>query len=226
MFRKSAGGRARAFLALVATLVATLVMALPTSASAGTADLEAQFVAKINELRASKGLQPLLVDGELTQIGRNWAAQMAQAGEISHNPNLRYEVTSDWQRLGENVGVGPTVDSLFKAFVDSPGHYANLVHASYNRVGVGVVLVGETIYTSHQFMELRGAAPSAVRTPAPAAAPAPAPAPAPRRAQTTAATPLRAPAPAPAAAAAPAPPAAAPAQLVSVLEQLHLLDQQ
>ncbi|HET7653719.1 MAG TPA: CAP domain-containing protein [Acidimicrobiales bacterium] len=223
MFRIVAGGRVRALLALAATLVATVVMAMP--ASAGTADLEAQFVAKINDLRASKGLQPLIVDGELTNIGRNWAAKMAAAGQISHNPNFRYEVTQDWQRLGENVGVGPTVDSLFQAFVNSPGHYANLVQPDYNRVGIGVVLVGDTIYTSHQFMQLR--APRAVSSsPAPAPAPAPAPkasapAPAPRRAQVTSSTPL------PAAAAAPAPaPAPQPsAQLVGVLQQLHDLDQ-
>lgn len=224
MFRMFAGGRVRALLALAATLAATVVLALP--ASAGTADMEAQFVAKINDLRASKGLQPLIVDAELTGIGRDWAAKMAAAGQISHNPNFRYEVTQDWQRLGENVGVGPSVDSLFQAFVNSPGHYANLVQPDYNRVGIGVVLVGDTIYTSHQFMQLR--APRAVSSsPAPAPAPAPkapAPSPAPRRAQVTSSAPL--PAAVPAAAPAPAPVAAQPsAQLVGVLQQLHALDQ-
>jgi hypothetical protein len=221
MFRIFAGGRVRALLALAAMLAATVVMALP--ASAGTADMEAQFVAKINDLRASKGLQPLIVDAELTGIGRDWAAKMAAAGQISHNPNFRYEVTQDWQRLGENVGVGPSVDSLFQAFVNSPGHYANLVQPDYNRVGIGVVLVGDTIYTSHQFMQLR--APRAVSSspvPAPAPAPkAPAPAPAPRRAQVTSSTPL----PAAASAPAPAPIAQPSAQLVGVLQQLHDLDQ-
>jgi hypothetical protein len=227
MFRNFAGGRARALLALAAVLVATVVMALP--ASAGTADMEAQFVAKINDLRASKGLQPLIVDAELTTIGRAWAAKMAAAGQISHNPDFRYEVTADWQRLGENVGVGPTVDSLFQAFVTSPGHYANLVQPDYNRVGIGVVLVGDTIYTSHQFMQLR--APRAVSSsPAPAPAPAPAPkatapAPAPRRAQVTSSTPLPAPAPAAASVPAPAPVPQPSAQLVGVLQQLHALDQ-
>lgn len=225
MYRIFAGGRVRALLALAATLAATVVMALP--ASAGTADMESQFVAKINELRASKGLQPLIVDAELTNIGRDWAGKMAAAGQISHNPNFRYEVTEDWQRLGENVGVGPSVDSLFQAFVNSPGHYANLVQPDYNRVGIGVVLVGDTIYTSHQFMQLRTPrAVSSSPTPAPAPAPAPkapAPAPAPRRAQVTSSAPLPA---APTAAPAPAPVAAQPsAQLVGVLQQLHALDQ-
>ena len=52
---------------------------------------------------------------------------MVQAGQISHNPNLGSEVSGDWTKLGENVGVGYDVDGLMQAFINSPAHYKNLV---------------------------------------------------------------------------------------------------
>lgn len=143
----------------------------PADASASD---EQAFVARINSLRASKGLGSLAVHGELTAIGRNWAGQMAAAGRISHNPNFASQVTANWAKLGENVGVGGSVDSLMQAFINSPGHYANLVDPAFTHIGVGVTFGGGRMFTSHQFMKLQGAT-------APAPAPAPkAPAPAPK----------------------------------------------
>ena len=144
--------------------VAILLLLGARPASADTVSDEQQFVAKINELRASKGLSQLSVDPNLTTIARNWAQSMAAAGDISHNPNLKDLVTSNWSRLGENVGVGGNVSQLFDAFVASPHHYANLVDPLWTKVGVGVVMSGSTMYTSHEFMTLRGGAPPAPPT--------------------------------------------------------------
>ena len=72
-------------------------------------------MAKINELRASKGLSQLEVHPELLALGRSWAGEMAKVDRISHNPNLANAVKADWQKLGENVGVGMTVDKLHQA---------------------------------------------------------------------------------------------------------------
>ena len=158
----------RKLLAVVVLGLAGLVapLAVAPAAHADVASDEAAFVAKINQLRASVGVGQLTVDGNLTSIARTWAQSMANAGTISHNPNLAGLVTSNWSLLGENVGVGPTVDGLFTAFVNSPHHYANLVDPRFTHVGVGVVWSGNTMYTSHEFMTLRG-------TPAPAPARAP-----------------------------------------------------
>ena len=115
---------------------------------------EADFVARINQLRTSRGLGALSVDPELTAQARQWAATMAGAGHIYHSSDLSLGITANWQKLGENVGVGGDVGSLFQAFVNSPTHYANLVDPSFTRVGVGVVLAGDRLYTTHRFMAL------------------------------------------------------------------------
>ena len=126
---------------------------------------EAAFIAKINGLRSSKGLAPLSVDGELTEQSRRWAEQMRQRGGISHAPDLSVGVTADWGKLGENVGVGGDVESLFQAFVDSPGHYENLVDPAYRFVGVGVVWDGNRMFTAHRFMAVRPASPATTAAP-------------------------------------------------------------
>jgi hypothetical protein len=146
----------------------------------GPSPSEAQaFVAKVNALRASKGLSTLTVDGNLTAIAQDWSAHMAAAHAISHRGDLSSGVTSNWRRLGENVGVGPDVDALMAAFIASPAHYANLVDPSFTHIGVGTFRTAEgLLYTAHEFAYVKAAAP--VAAPAPAAAPAAVSAPAPR----------------------------------------------
>jgi hypothetical protein len=130
-----------------------------------------QFVAAINQLRESKGLGDLIVDGNLGSIATNWAITMAGQDDIFHRSNLADGVTIDWTRLGENVGVGPTVNDLMNAFIASPHHYENLVDPRFNRIGVGTVRTPDgLLYTAHEFAAVAGG--SSVQ---PASNPAPAP---------------------------------------------------
>jgi uncharacterized protein YkwD len=222
----------------VVVLAAPVTPAAPVApAAAAGVDDEAAFLAAINGLRASKGLPPLATHPELTALARHWAGRMAAAGDISHNPALASSVSAPWTKLGENVGVGPDVASVFTAFVNSPAHYRNLVDAGYTHVGVGVVRAGDRLFTAHEFMTLAGAAvPAPPPLPPPSPAPAPAPAsppapPAPPPSPPPVAPPPPRPAPplpAPAAEAAPPappPPARAPAPLLpAMLAGLRMLD--
>jgi hypothetical protein len=158
----------RPVILLVALVVAVLTLALPVAPAGAQADpaaAEAEFVSRINDLRASKGLGRLTVDPELVRVARAWAEKMAAADEISHNPNLAKEVSADWQKLGENVGVGMTVARLHDAFVKSPAHYRNLVDPDFTHIGVAVVVGRDgALFTTHQFMKLRPAAAAAKAT--------------------------------------------------------------
>jgi hypothetical protein len=171
---------------------------------------------------------------------------MGAAGRIWHS-TLSDGITADWQKLGENVGMGGTVDALHSAFVASPHHYENLVDPDFTYVGVGVVVVNGTIYVSETFMKLQSAsattpvasAPAtAPKPPAPKPAPKPKPQPVAKVAAAPAPVPVPVPAPAPIAEPAPTPvpeaPVAVPAPpapprepsalLVSVLERLRTFD--
>jgi hypothetical protein len=157
--------------------VATLGV-LATPAHASTYDDEARFLALTNQVRADHGIAGLSIDSQLTGIARRWSANMAAAGTISHNPNLASQVTEYWIKLGENVGMGGSVDAIQQAFVNSPHHYENIVDPAFHHVGIGVVYGSNgTIFVTLDFMEL--ASDNAAPAPPPTAAPQPAPAPAP-----------------------------------------------
>lgn len=140
-------------LVFVALLVSTAAVGLPTSASATPLQDELAFVRDINLLRASKGVPALVVDTRLTSTARNFAATMAATGHIYHNPDLAAQAPADWLRLGENVGVGYDERGLHNAFVNSPGHYRNLVEVEFNAVGIGVVYSGGKTWVVEMFMK-------------------------------------------------------------------------
>ncbi len=184
------GRAAIAFGVSLVLLVVTSLAVVP-SADAGTGGDEQLFIQLINQLRSDKGLNPLVVDNELTAQARAWSQSMAANDQLAHTSNLAGGISSKWTVLGENVGVHVIHDvpGLFQAFVASPSHYQNLVDPRFQYIGVGVVNTGGgKLWTTHRFM---------------AATPPPSPAPPTTAAPTTAAPTTAPPAP-------PAPPAPAP----------------
>ncbi len=103
-------------------------------ASASSTD-ESSMVALINAERTARGMNSLEVYWDLVDDARVWTASMISDGYISHSPNLA-NATTGWSTLGENVGVGPNVDRLHRAFMDSPGHRDNIL-GNYNYIGIG-----------------------------------------------------------------------------------------
>ena len=210
-----------ATLLLIAMVAVTLttVAAPPAGAQGYDSGAEAQFVAAINQLRTSQGLNALTVDNELTASSRTWTDHMKAQGSISHAPDLSVGVTQNWQKLGENVGVGPTVSALMDAFIASPGHLANLVDPTFSRVAVGVVWDGNVMYTTHRFMAVQAAAPP---PPPPTAPPTTQPPPVlPAAPPEPAATPTTiAPTTAPPAPPKPAHPSASPSSVSAMLDAL------
>ena len=69
-----------------------------------------------------------------------------------------------WQKLGENVGMGGTVETLHLAFVNSPHHYDNLVDPAFTSIGVGVVRSsGGILFVAEEFMKTKAPAVSLTR---------------------------------------------------------------
>lgn len=187
---------------LVVVLAAWLAAAVFLGAGAASAsqDEADRLVAAINASRSSlAGAGALRPASDLAAVAARQAAAMAAAGAIFHNQELGTQVTG-WEVVGENVGVGPDVDTLHAAFVDSPGHRANLLDARFTEIGVGIARSGDSLWVVEVFRQ--PAAPAAAGTPAAATADAPAPAPAPAPKRVAAPKPAAAPAAGPAVAAA------------------------
>jgi uncharacterized protein YkwD len=137
----------RCLAAAAIVTAAVIPMSLKRADAQATTDVpseEAQFVTLINSLRADVGAGPLTLSAELDPVARAWTGKMVQQGDISHNPNLRAEVTAvtkNWKKLGENVGFDGSigVDGLHGAFVKSPAHYRNLIDADFDKIAITIV---------------------------------------------------------------------------------------
>jgi hypothetical protein len=211
-------------------LGSVLAIGRPTEAEAAGGGAVSAFVGQVNALRATRGLAPLQLDGELSGVAQSWSDNMAANGDISHNGAFGSQVSAPWVKLGENVGVGPDVDSLMRAFINSPAHLHNLIDPDFNYIGIGVTLGADgQMYTTHDFMSLPDEAPAPPPAPEPEPASAPDPAPA-ASAPTRSSAPPSAPASDPAPEAAPPAPVvpvapAAPERVLAVLADLRLVDQ-
>lgn len=213
------------------------MLAAPARASAGSA-LETTLLTLTNTARAAAGVPAVALDGTLSDIARNWASQMAAAGRISHNPDIKGDLRAagvEWRKSGENVGMGGSLASIHEALLASPGHFRNIVDPDFDRVGLGVVVTGNTLWLVQNFVMSRSgtaaaapaaAAPAPVVTAAPSTAPATTRAPrptttAPPETTTTTSTTL---APAPSTTTAALPPAQGlPLRLTLMVQQLRAL---
>lgn len=99
---------------------------------------ERGFARATNLVRDRLGRTNLRLDPELSKAARKHTREMTDRNYLHHtsSDSLRRRVTF-WTLLGENVGVGNTVDSLQKAFLDSPSHRDNIVYPTFRHIGVG-----------------------------------------------------------------------------------------
>ncbi len=144
---------------------------------------EAEFLAMTNASRSAAGLGPLTVDGALTGYARTHTASMIASGTIFHSTSAQLSsITTGWTRVGENVGMGPSVATIQQAFMNSAGHKANIL-GDFNYVGIGVdTAPSGSMFVTVIFMKKAGSpatttttvsAPTTTQAPAPAPAPAP-----------------------------------------------------
>lgn len=113
---------------------------------------EGGFLRLINQERTSRGKNALKIYWDLEDDARAHSLEMDGAGRIYHNPELGSVTRAGyWSKLGENVGVGGSVDSLHAAFMNSPGHRDNIL-GDYTHVGIGVYNDG-TIWVTVVFMK-------------------------------------------------------------------------
>jgi len=99
---------------------------------------ERGFFQKLNAARERGNRNRLRLDPEISKVARKHAREMRDRSLLYHTTEdaLRRRVTF-WSILGENVGVGATVNSLHVAFMNSPAHRDNIMHGSFRHAGVG-----------------------------------------------------------------------------------------
>jgi uncharacterized protein YkwD len=106
---------------------------------------ESSLLGVMNHVRASHGLRPLRIDGRLERTARAHSATMLRSGTFSHG-DFAKRIRGAGVRaysIGENLAWGTGALSRARAIVNawlaSPGHRANLLHAGFRLVGVGAL---------------------------------------------------------------------------------------
>ena len=143
-------GKRTVSVTLIAALAAAFVALAAPAASALTSS-EACFYNSLNAERVAVGRPKLVLKSDLIANARHHSDEMAADGTIYHNDNLANEIDGKWWALGENVGMGPSCESIHDAFMASPGHKANILDKDYNQIGVGVTVKDGTIYVTEVF---------------------------------------------------------------------------
>jgi uncharacterized protein YkwD len=120
---------------------------------------EQQLLELANQARAKAGVPPLQFDEGLIHAARAHAEEMAEQGQLSHQfegePSLprRLSAASPLRldHAGENVALNRTADGAHDSLMHSPPHRENLLDASYNIAGFGVIREGDRLYVVQDF---------------------------------------------------------------------------
>jgi uncharacterized protein YkwD len=113
---------------------------------------ELQFLQLLNRERASRGLVELKPDALLVDVAREHSREMCEKNYFDHvSPTPGRKTPMDRylravQRRPPNACVGENlfycsivdVSRGHRAFMNSPGHRANILHAPFRRGGVGI----------------------------------------------------------------------------------------
>lgn len=122
---------------------------------------ESEVVRLVNVERSKHGLQLLKENWELSRVARYKSADMAKLGYFSHTSptygspftmmeNFGIRFTS----AGENIAMGQrTPQEVMNAWMNSPGHRANILSPSFSQIGVGLAKnANGTAYWTQMFI--------------------------------------------------------------------------
>ena len=143
---------ALAVVPLTASSTALAAPATPQGAPAAAAAVPAQVstdgvqyantvLNKVNELRSSLGLKPVTRYQELDAVAQDWSEHQASADIMDHRPDFTSAYPAGWTTGSENVAWrttgGDTGALIFDQWLNSPGHYKNMVDPNVNSIGIG-----------------------------------------------------------------------------------------
>ena len=115
----------------------------------GFKSAEVCFMRKINRVRQRHGLRALRWDKQMGYVARRHARRMASTDAVYHDGDMGSEITR-WRRLAQNTGAGRNCRSLFRSFMQSPTHQANIMGA-WKFMAVGIEYRGSKIFVQQIF---------------------------------------------------------------------------
>ena len=111
---------------------------------------ENEVIRLVNEIRSQNGLKALTANWELSRVARYKSQDMVDNRYFSHTSptyGSPYQMIRafglKFRTAGENIAYGQrTPKAVVDAWMNSSGHRANILNASYTQIGVGYVANG------------------------------------------------------------------------------------
>lgn len=127
--------------------------------STSTSSAAQAVLAEVNAARAQNGLSALTLDASMNRAAAVRAAELAQS--FSHTrPNGSRGLTAlneagvSYRTAGENIASGQqSAQAVVSAWMNSSGHRANILSASFGRMGVGQATIGGRTYWVQLFAD-------------------------------------------------------------------------
>ena len=111
-----------------------------------------------NQERAAQGLAPLTWDASLAAAAGAHARAMAQANQLSHQLTGEPDVAdraaqqgAHFHAVAENIAFGPAPANIERQWMHSAPHRANILDPGMNRIGIGLVSSGGTLWAVEDF---------------------------------------------------------------------------
>ena len=125
---------------LVVAVVVVAALATPADAGHRADRARHKTFSFVNHFRRHAGRKPLHNAPALSRMAWKHSVHMARNRRLYHTRSLSIRLRA-WRprRYGENVGVGPSVWRVFKAWTKSAPHRANLLDRRFTHAGIGVV---------------------------------------------------------------------------------------
>jgi uncharacterized protein YkwD len=114
-----------------------------------TSEFETRLLSRANHRRDARGCRRFRLNSALVLAARRHSTAMADRRELSHRlsgeADLAVRITragyTNWRMLAENLAWGQSSPrAVFRAWVHSPGHRANLDNCRLRDIGFGVVM--------------------------------------------------------------------------------------
>ncbi|MTI82096.1 MAG: serine protease [Firmicutes bacterium] len=117
---------------------------------AGMNEFQKKVVKLVNEERAKEGLAPLVAKADLNKVAQVKAEDMAENNYFSHTSptygspfDMMKQFGINYSYAGENLAKGyGSAESVMEAWMNSPGHKANILNPNFTEIGVGYTTDG------------------------------------------------------------------------------------
>lgn len=130
---------AAAILASGGGVSASVITAEPAQAASTQPEIDAaiaQILKDTNAARAQAGLPPLTLAPTINTVAQDWTEHMAVENYYAHNPSYLDQMHPDWQGAAENIAQGYRSSTVVNAWMNSPGHRANIL-GDFTHIGLG-----------------------------------------------------------------------------------------